>query len=79
VYLVNNQHIEVHDSFTEGECVSQVQQNSPAEVADYFAHLTRNWQRLAYAGQIPNETVMQQLLQQWSQRFAPVAEVTNES
>ena len=68
-HLVTQQHLNVHDSFTEGECVAQVQRSAPAATADYFRTLTRHWQALAYAAMIPNDNVMETLLQQWAEQF----------
>ncbi|MCJ8273691.1 MAG: hypothetical protein MJK04_30365, partial [Psychrosphaera sp.] len=76
--LVTQAHLEVHDSFTEGECVAQVRQNAkqngqPA-IADYFELLTKNWQRLAYAGIMPEEHIMNSLFDQWHPVFTEVVD-----
>jgi hypothetical protein len=76
--LVTQDHLELHDSFTEGECVAQVRekarQNGQPAIADYFELLTKNWQRLAYASIVPEEDTMNRLFDQWHQVFAEVAD-----
>lgn len=67
--LVNSQHLDVHDSYTEGECMAQVKQNAQTPTFDYFEQLTRNWQRLAYAGIMPDEQTMTRLFEQWHDIF----------
>lgn len=68
--LVGKEHLTVHDSFTEGECVQQVKKNAQPQTAAYFEQLTQNWQRLAYAGIMPPEASMQQLFDQWPEIFS---------
>ncbi|NQZ06974.1 MAG: hypothetical protein HRT35_07415 [Algicola sp.] len=72
--LVTQNHLEVHDSFTEGECVAQVKQNAQPDTAEYFELLTKNWQRLAYASIMPEEDIMNRLFDQWHQVFAEVSD-----
>lgn len=68
--LVSRRQLEVHDSFTEGECLSQVRGRTSNEIYHYFEDITRHWQRLAYAAVIPDEQAMTQLFKQWPQVFA---------
>ena len=57
------------DSATEYECIQLVKNTQSAQLSDYFSQLTRQWQRTAYAQQLPNETEMTYLLQQWANYF----------
>jgi hypothetical protein len=67
--LINNQHLTLYDGFTEGECVAQVKQSANLTTANYFARLTQNWQRLAYASIVPQESLMQQLFDEFDSAF----------
>ena len=67
--LVNQQHIKLHDAFTEGECVRQVKHSADKTISQYFKVLTNNWQRLAYANQEPNDATLTRLIDQWSEVF----------
>ncbi len=68
-WLIHQRHLEVHDSFTEGECLSQVKKNAQPEVYQLFAQITRHWLRLAYAAKAPDEQTMHTLCQQWPAVF----------
>jgi hypothetical protein len=70
ISLVNRDHVTVYDGFTEGECVAQVKQNAQPQTFEYFYNLTNNWQRLAYAGQLPDDHTMAELFNQWPVVFA---------
>ena len=68
-HFVSDQHIQVHESFTEGECLSQVKQNTSQAISEYFARLTQNWQLLAYADIVPHNERLTALIEQWSSLF----------
>ncbi len=67
--LVQQQHLTLYDGFTEGECVAQVKRNALPQTAEYFEQLTRSWQRLAYAGIVPQDTVMEALFARFDSAF----------
>jgi hypothetical protein len=67
--LIHNQHLEIDDSFTEGQCLAQVRQNTSTATAEYFARLTGHWQRLAYAGLLLKEDELSQLVDDFTPVF----------
>ena len=70
--LVHEHQMDIHESFTEGECLSHVKALAPAPLAEYFAQLTGNWQRLAYAQIPPGSEQMLPLIDRWSEHFPEV-------
>ncbi|MCG8427273.1 MAG: DUF4129 domain-containing protein [Chromatiales bacterium] len=63
--LVTEQHIEIPDSATEGECVRLVARHQPAEEAYYFGRLTDDWLKMAYAHIAPQPERLLDLCSQW--------------
>ncbi|MDF3012433.1 MAG: hypothetical protein K0Q78_637 [Cellvibrio sp.] len=63
--------VEIHDGHTERECAQLMREhfikNAAAQTrVDYFAQLTREWQRLAYGHLPPREETAQQLCAGWN-------------
>ncbi len=61
------------DSYTELECIRQVQQQA-ASLAAFFRQLTFAWLQLAYQHQSPSLSQLQQLCEQWQQHFSTVVD-----
>ena len=59
-----------HSDHTEQECVTLVERIAPTDVAPFFRTLTTNWERLAYAHQLPQTAAIEQLCKQWREVFA---------
>jgi hypothetical protein len=72
--LIQNYHLEIPDSATEGECVHLVRASSLTEEADYFYELTRQWLQTAYAHTIPESERLVGLCQQWQEVYGRVTD-----
>lgn len=57
--------LEISDSTTEGECLAAVRQERPGEEGEFFAVLTRQWIRVAYADLQPPAGQVEILLDHW--------------
>lgn len=66
--LISEHGLELRDSDTEGQCARRVESGG-IPVAAYFHQLTCTWIRMAYAHQLPEGPLMQQLCDQWQQNF----------
>lgn len=73
--------VDIHDGHTEGECVQLMRELLTTQSVDnkhandknkahiqieYFAELTRHWQKLAYGHQLPDRSVAEDLCRQWN-------------
>lgn len=58
-----------HDDHTEGECVRIAAAAPRADIAAFFADLTRVWQHMAYAHRAPGDAQLQQLCARWGELF----------
>lgn len=67
--LVQQHALEVESSATEGECLSQVRAQRPAEEAAFFTQLTQAWIQVAYAGKVPGLQQLDVLLAEWQRVF----------
>lgn len=78
LFQLIQQGVDIHEGHTEGECVQLMVElfnrealntknpgNKSTQI-DYFAKLTRHWQRLAYGHQFPPITVAEQLSNEWN-------------
>ncbi len=72
--LIQNYHLEIPDSATEGECMHLVRASSLSEEADYFYDLTRQWLQTAYAHTTPERERLVELCRQWQQVYGHVAD-----
>ncbi len=68
--LLHRDALEVEESSTEGECLAQVRATCEANVADFFARLTRLWIYLAYAHRHPDSAQVEALCGEWQRLFA---------
>lgn len=70
--LVHRDGINLKGSATEGDCIRTVVQHADklgGKGIDYFRELTTTWQYAAYAHRLPDESLMRDLSQRWSQHF----------
>ena len=72
--LMTEHELHFRVSHTEGECVRLASGLIPDAKAQYFHQLTRSWQALAYAHEVPDEAVLQDLCEQWRSQFAGEAD-----
>ncbi len=72
--LIQNYHLEIPDSATEGECMHLVRASSLTAEADYFYDLTRQWLQTAYAHTTPEQERLLGLCQQWQKVYGHVAD-----
>ncbi|SEQ66408.1 hypothetical protein SAMN03080615_02252 [Amphritea atlantica] len=72
VYLVTQEHIEIPDSATEGECEQLVIDHRSASEADFFKSLTSHWLRMAYGHVVPAEAPVVELCQRWQEVYGHV-------
>ena len=70
--LIHRDGINLKGSATEGDCIRTVFQHTDklSEAAiNYFNNLTKTWQFAAYAHRLPDDSMMRDLSQRWTQHF----------
>lgn len=70
--LVHRNGINLRGSATEGDCIRIVINHDAkpdAESVAYFRKLTTTWQHAAYAHRLPDDALMRDLSQRWTQHF----------
>ncbi|ALG68190.1 DUF4129 domain-containing protein [Beggiatoa leptomitoformis] len=67
--LCQQYQLALYDSATEGECLRVVRQYAVSELTAYFLTLTRTWQTIAYAQEIPATSTVQTLCHEWQNFF----------
>lgn len=70
--LIHRDGINLKGSATEGDCIRAVLQHADKlgeSGIDYFRNLTTTWQFAAYAHRLPDESMMRDLSQLWTQHF----------
>lgn len=78
--LARRWHLQLDESWTEGDCVAYVEERSSAvaqgsagkALAAYFARLTSVWQAVAYAHRRPSDAEMEEILAAWPGHFRRV-------
>ncbi|HEY9051292.1 MAG TPA: hypothetical protein VIQ03_07095 [Gammaproteobacteria bacterium] len=65
--LIHRFAFQFYDGHTEQECANIVKQGGNAKLSKYVAQLTRSWQQIAYAHEIPLEQQIQLLCNQWNE------------
>ena len=70
VRLINEDQVELEDSFTEGDVLRVSAKKLPKTKLNYLSKLTKQWQLIAYAHRIPPENEMQFLFTHWHSDFA---------
>jgi len=68
--LIHKFNFEFYDGYTEQECVDVVSTGSEEKLGDFVKDLTRTWQLIAYAHQMPDENHVKELCSQWTVFFA---------
>jgi hypothetical protein len=74
--LVHRDGINLKGSATEGDCIRTVTRHGNRlgnSAIEYFRHLTMTWLYAAYAHRLPEESVMIDLSQRWTQHFGEQA------
>lgn len=80
LYRASLQHLRQHeglslpDSATEGECLRLIKRTQTPTRSHYCARLTRTWQALAYAHQVPQEAEVRRLCNDWDRQFLLLAQ-----
>ncbi|MEM7363110.1 MAG: DUF4129 domain-containing protein [Pseudomonadota bacterium] len=67
--LVHRYDLVIPESSTEGECLRLVHGHHSGAEASFFERLTRCWQRLAYAHEIPDVDEVTTFCEEWSRLF----------
>ncbi len=68
-YLRQHEGLCLPDSATEGECLRLIKRTQAQTRSQYCARLTRTWQTLAYAHQLPEESIVRSLCNDWETQF----------
>jgi len=63
--FVYKQQLPIDDSATEGECLALVSRSAPPGMSGYFASLTGEWIRMAYAHRPPGHDTVRALCRRW--------------
>lgn len=61
--------IELHTSFTEGDCLRAARRELSSEKSNFLAELTRAWRQTAYAHRTPETSVFLELSSGWKTHF----------
>ena len=69
---IRTQQIDIPPSATERECLQLVRRYRPAAESSYFSDLTRSWQWLAYAGEVPPVEQILEFCHQWREIYREV-------
>ena len=64
-WLIDREDIPIEGGDTEGDCLNRIQQLSNYQSVQYFADLTHAWITVAYGKQIPDDSDMQKLCDQY--------------
>ena len=67
--LLKKHEVDLHESFTENDCLRAVKKGAPQKLASYFSELTDIWLMLAYAHQHPSESCVVDLCRDWTPLF----------
>ena len=70
IELMHVYRVAFRDSFTEGECQRLVRKELSQEIAHYFDQLSKLWINLAYAGKLPADDKIFDLLSDWEKVIA---------
>lgn len=62
-----------HEGDTEGDCLARVRAHQLDAEGLYLARLTRVWQQIAYAHQLPDGAAVHALCDEWPSQFTPSA------
>ncbi|BFM51138.1 DUF4129 domain-containing protein [Marinomonas sp. THO17] len=65
--LIHYHQLDFSDSDTEGECLRKVKEKSEDGLDQFFTSLTALWQSLAYGHQLPEESAVRELCEQWDE------------
>ncbi|MDH5765267.1 MAG: hypothetical protein OEZ38_04555 [Gammaproteobacteria bacterium] len=65
--LIHHFSFKFYDGHTEQECAGIVKQSGNLDLSNYVGLITRNWQKIAYAHQVPVESDIQLLCDKWKE------------
>ncbi len=71
-HLREHEGLSLPDSATETECLRLIQRTQAAQRSHYCQRLTHTWLALAYAHQIPSDSIAQSLCEEWESQFMRV-------
>ncbi|OOZ37034.1 DUF4129 domain-containing protein [Solemya velesiana gill symbiont] len=72
VRLVQDHHLEIPASATEGECLELVRMNRDEDEVEYFTQLTSRWLSMAYAHVTPGRDDVEMLCNRWRMVYGHV-------
>ncbi len=64
-WFVNQAHLPIEESDTEGDCLRHVQAHGQSSYEGYFTGLTNAWVKTAYGEQHPDDHTMVELCDNW--------------
>ena len=67
--LATRDAVQLKESFTEGDCLSEVKRIVPRDKSNYFSNLTHAWQMVAYANRSPSSAEIEQLCNEFATHF----------
>lgn len=67
--LMTRAGLSFRDGHTEGDCLGQVRQACAPPISDFFANLTRDWQRTAYGHVLPANADLHAHCRRWAEYF----------
>ncbi|GAA0407557.1 DUF4129 domain-containing protein [Cocleimonas flava] len=70
IRLINIEHVQLKDSFTEGDVLKHSQKKISEAKHLFLDNLTNNWKMIAYAHRHPTNEAMEQLFNTWVSDFA---------
>ncbi len=70
IRLINQEKVKLQNSHTEGDVLKHASLKLNDKKQTYLKSLTIQWQLIAYAHRLPNETKMQELFSHWTTDFA---------
>ncbi len=70
-YLINELNVNIHKSYTEGDCLKIVAKSINKQDYIYFSKLTKSWVALVYAKITPTKDEMIILVKNWDKTFSP--------
>ena len=74
--LVNERHLALRESDTEGDCARRVAATASAPLAGFFDRLVQAWGQIAYARRLPEPAHAARMIDEWELHFGPARPAT---
>ena len=79
IWYIDHTDVIIREGDTELECLKKLKSEGSQIAGKYLTGLTNSWRRLAYAHQIPEESVLTELCHQWPQAYAVKSQVKGDN